>query len=769
MKRTIAALLTLFVFGMLTACGGGDSGGAGGTNKVVTMFGIPFKGVVEGPLTTARLSKPCGGVFIGTNLYATDENTHTIVKVDTVTGVATILAGGKRGFADGNGIHAEFNVPLGITTDGTFLYVADHYNDSIRRIDPATGEVTTLAGTGGSTGYIDGGAVTAQFYRPYGITTDGTALYVTDSENNAIRKVAIADGTTTTLAGGDNYLSTNGFQDGSGGAAGAARFKRPYGITTDGAALYVADVLNNAIRKVDIVTGDTLTLAGGVYASGNSPMAGYAWASGFVDGAGWTQPADNATPPSGNVAQFSWPYGITTYGTALYVMDRNNSAIRKVDIATGATTTLAGGDNYVGTAGYADGSGGAAGTARFNYAMGITTDGAALYVFDRDNSAIRQVSFTNGNTTTLLGGPYPTAENDGSGWSSQGGYWLPGTAVFDPVNWPLAGITHIGSKLYVVDSCAIKEIDTVAKQVTTIVGTNATCGFVDGAGLGGASTAQFNFAVGITTDDTFLYVADSGNNAVRKIDPATGTVTTLAGGANYAGTAGFVDGSGGAAGTARFYDLSGIAMLGTSLYVTDSRNNAIRQVNSTTGATTTLAGGNNYAGTNGFVDGSGGAAGTARFNRPYGIASHGTALFIADQANLAIRRVDSTTGATTTLAGGAPGFVDGTGGAAGTARFSRPWGLTTDGTNLYVTDLPNNAIRAIAIADGATTTLVGGTVSGGVNQASEGSMDGTLWHYPGGVATPGTAVFQGPYMIHFAAGSLWVTDGDDLTLRKIYF
>jgi len=158
--------------------------------------------------------------------------------------VVTTLAGTvDNGSANGTGTSASFNYPYGITTDGTNLYVADSGNHLIRKIVISTGAVTTLAGTG-SSGSANGTGTSASFYHPYGITTDGTNLYVADSSNHLIRKIVISTGAVTTVAGTGSSGSANG-------TGTSASFYYPRGITTDGTNLYVADKGNHLIRKIE--------------------------------------------------------------------------------------------------------------------------------------------------------------------------------------------------------------------------------------------------------------------------------------------------------------------------------------------------------------------------------------------------------------------------------------------------------------------------------------------------------------------------------------
>ena len=279
--------------------------------------------------------------------------------VSTIAGTA-----GAPGSADGTGAAARFNLPDSITTDGANLYVADTNNSTIRKIVISTGAVTTLAGTAGAPGPTDGTGAAARFNGPYGITTDGTNLYVADTNNSTIRKIVISTGAVTTLAG---TAGASGSTDGTGAAA---RFKNPYGITTDRTNLYVADTYNNTIRTIVISTGAVTTLAGMALARGS---------------------ADGTSSATGSTARFFFPEGITTDGTNLYVADTYNHTIRKIVISTGTVTTLAG---TAGAPGSTDGTGAAA---RFKNPYGITTDvgittnGYNLYVADTNNSTIRKI------------------------------------------------------------------------------------------------------------------------------------------------------------------------------------------------------------------------------------------------------------------------------------------------------------------------------------------------------------------------------------------
>ena len=256
----------------------------------------------------------------GSNLYVTEPTSYKIHKVVISTGEVTTLAGsGGFNSVDGTGTAASFNYPIGITTDGTNLYVADTYGNKIRKIVIASGVVTTLAGSG-AMGGADGIGTAATFSYPRGITTDGINLYVADSNNGKIRKISLSTNVVSTLSTG----TLNGLT---------------VGITTDGTNLYIADGCK--ISHVVIATGVTSTFAG--------------------------TNSCTTTDGTGTAAGFGNTQGITTDGTNLYVTD--GSLIRKILIASKQVTTMTG-----------SADGGAVGNLNFSGSSGIVSDGSSLYV-----------------------------------------------------------------------------------------------------------------------------------------------------------------------------------------------------------------------------------------------------------------------------------------------------------------------------------------------------------------------------------------------------
>ncbi|MEA2345472.1 MAG: hypothetical protein QOF63_3641 [Thermoanaerobaculia bacterium] len=190
------------------------------------------------------------------NVYVADSYNHAIRKI-TPAGAVTTLAGlaGTGGSADGTGSAARFYYPEGVTTDSSGnVYVADFYNHTIRKITPA-GAVTTLAGLAGSLGSADGTGSAARFGLPYGVATDSSGnVYVADSYNNTIRKITPV-GAVTTLAG---LAGNSGSADGPGSAA---RFRNPGGIAINSSGnVYVADSLNFTIRIGTTTLADVATI-----------------------------------------------------------------------------------------------------------------------------------------------------------------------------------------------------------------------------------------------------------------------------------------------------------------------------------------------------------------------------------------------------------------------------------------------------------------------------------------------------------------------------
>lgn len=344
LNQSIKTGTAIAVLAVLAACAGDPAL----DKTVVPNETVIVSTLIDGDQGNTALFGELSGIAVDTagNLYVADEHNDRIHKITPEKKIST-HAGGKAGFADGQGGAAQFYQPTGIAIDAAGnLYVADKFNHSIRKVTPS-GEVSTLAG--GREGFADGLRNAAQFNRPSGITIDAAGnLYVVDRNNHSIRKVT-QQGEVSTLAGGEQ-----GFADGQGSTA---QFAYPFDITIDTVGnLYVADSVNHRVRRVT-PKGEVSTLAGGE--------------EGFADG-------------RGSAAQFRIPFGIVS-GVAgnLYVADRLNHRIRKVTL-NGEVSTLAGSE-----AGFVDGQGS---SAQFDRPSCIAIDKAGnLYVADTDNHSIRKI------------------------------------------------------------------------------------------------------------------------------------------------------------------------------------------------------------------------------------------------------------------------------------------------------------------------------------------------------------------------------------------
>jgi len=628
---------------------------------------------------------------------------HLSTKVSTLAGNP-----GKAGATDGGTADAaKFNRPHGITSDGINLYVADTENNQIRKIVIATGMVSTLAG-GRSVEGADGKGTEASFCSPTGITNDGINLYVADNCNHRIRKIVIATGLVTTLAGShatsaDDTLGSKYVPGSDDGEGKAATFNFPYGIVSDGHTLFVTE--RTKIRKIDIATGRVATLAG----SGSS---------GNGDGVG-------------AAAAFNQPTGITIEGNNVYVADSGNNAVRSIDITTGAVSTLAG----AGSKGLADGKGTAA---SFSNPKDIAVKKGNLYVVDSGNNSVRTINIATGMVATLAG---KSGSLDGAG-----------TEAF--FNSP-SGIVVEGENLYVADTDnhKIRKIEMGTGVVSTLAGSGeSTLAEYGGDYVGGdvitdgiGTKGLFNEPAGITTDGKNLYLADSWNHKIRRIQIANGVVTTIAG----SGAPGFKEGKGAEASFGRPF---GITTDGVNLYVADTFNNTIRKIKIETGVVTTLAG-------NGSVGARNGAGAAATFRMPFGITTDGKNLYVADTGNDKIRKIVIATGAVSTLAGsGTIGAVDGKGEAA---SFNGPEGIITDGGNLYVADTHNHAIRKIEIPTGLVSTLA----SRKSDDASDADERKARLNYPRGITTDGVNLYVSNSLrsnilkIHISSGHVEVLAG----------
>jgi thiol-disulfide isomerase/thioredoxin len=285
--------------------------------KFIEAIGSGAEGKTDGPFARATFNRPQGTCLLGGKLYVADTESHAIREVDLESkAVATVAGTGAQsharrgGPASQTGLNSPWDlVPL----NGHTLAIAMAGPHQIWTLDLKAHAVAILAGTGDEN-VADGPGHSAAFAQPSGLATDGTHLYVADSEGSAIR--AIASGSphrVTTVAGTHDLprgasLFAFGDVDGPGTRA---RLQHCLGLAYGDGRLYVADSYNNKVKVYDPKTGSVLTLAGN------------------------GRPGASDDPP-----QFYQPGGLSLIGSTLYVADTNNHAIRTVDVKTGRVRTL---------------------------------------------------------------------------------------------------------------------------------------------------------------------------------------------------------------------------------------------------------------------------------------------------------------------------------------------------------------------------------------------------------------------------------------------
>ena len=503
--------------------------------------------VFGGPATATSLGYPFRiAVDKNGNLFVASYANWHIMKID-VAGILTNIAGtGSYGYSGDGGpaTAATFSAPCGLALDSTDnVYFSDINAGRIRRVDAVTGIITTAVGTGLS-GYTgDGGPATAaEISDPEGLAFDAdNNLYIADLANNRVRMVN-PSGIISTFAGqnglfGEGYPAVN------------AELTFPLNLTTDAAGnVYLADIYNHRVRMINASTGKITTVAG-------------AGISGYED-------AFSGDGGAATLAHIYYPSAVAVDAAGnLYICDQDNQRIRKVS-SSGIISTIAGN----GTVGYA-GNGTSALTAEFHYPTGIAVDAAGnVYVCDNNNHRVRKIN-TSGTITTLAG-------NGVAGYNGDG---IPATMA--QLNYPADVAVDAMGNVYLSDqgNNRIRVIDT-----TGVINTIAGDGTPGNSGDGGpAIAAQLWIPQGIKIDNAGnIFIADNGNNTIRMVS-AAGIITTLAG----SGSRGF-SGDGGPAISATLNNPSGVAVdLMGNVYIADGGNNRVRKVNiSSLSVTVTKAG-----------------------------------------------------------------------------------------------------------------------------------------------------------------------------------
>ncbi len=649
--------------------------------------------------------------------------------------ITTVAGGGPNNVP---AFTAPLNGPQAVAADkfGNF-YIASPGANRVYKVN-VTGNLTVLAGNG-SAGFSGdlGPADQAQLYGPTCVAVEPNGIVlIADANNTRVRMVF--GGMIMTVAGNGNY----GYS-GEGGPASQASLGYVMGLATDPSGnIYVSDYTSNRVLKFTI-GGNISTVAG-------TGIAGYTGDGGPAISAELENPWGVAVDPDGNVfvsvIGTGWNFDViriitkadgnintfasnlptaplmTTGLVALGVKnvlsaDPWNYVIREV--------TPAGNTIVAGTFGQCcyGGDGGPATNAYLGGATGVAIDPSfqSILVADQGNNLIRQFTI-GGNIQTVAG-------NRTQSYGGDGGPAVQATlSAINYVNPQLqhVAIDHSGN-LYLSDTFnnVIRRVNPVSGLIDTVAGNYWNSGWYWGDGFL-ATDASLSAPSGMAFDPAGnLLFADTNNNVIRKVDATTSIITTIAGTA----TAGY-GGDGGPATDAMLFYPSGLAVdWAGNIFIADTVNQVIRRVDAATGLISTVAG-NGNAGYNG----DGQPATSAWLNWPQGVAVDTTGnIYIADTQNYIIRKVDAM-GTITTVAGiaGLPGW-GGDGSDATSAYLYMPADVLVDGAhNLFIADAGNHVIRQVTTA-GIIQTVVGNSsllgFSGDGGPATSAGLS-----LPGGIA-----------------------------------
>jgi sugar lactone lactonase YvrE len=693
-------------------------------NKISTVAGNSSTGSSPSgtPALSASLYFPSGLARNSSGtLYFSDSYNNRILKIEG--GNIVTVAGGGPCCLPGDGpdaTQAYISAPRGIAIDvaRNLLYIADVGNSRIRRVNLAASPprpIATVAGNGVAAYAGDGApAVLASLKNPWGValSPSGTALFIADTYNSRIRKVdldpdSLTNGFITTVAGS----SLAGF-GGDGGPATSANLNQPIGVAADSSGnIFIADTANSRVRKVDS-SGTITTVAGTTCATNEDPDAPLC------------PLGDGLSPTSASLLS---PFGVALDPSGnLLIADSFNARVRKV--ASGVITTIAGNGNCC-----LSGAGSQATVGDIEEPRDLALAGGNAYIAVEKSNVIWKVDST-GVATTAVGN-----EKACKLLSPRDGGFPTDANLCSPHD---VAATTDGSgnlaKLYIADTdrnvIRVANYTVSPPRISTVAGglydeTDPSQNKFDGD-CGQATLAHLWRPKGVAVDASrgVLYIADTNNNRIRRVNLATGVIGTV--GLNSCG----VPPSGGNApsletgnsvisggvpipvdqlGLGQLLAYPGnVAMDATNklLYVADTGHNRIWQLDPDTGAGSGIAGN----GTAGF-SGDGGNAWDARLWAPSGVTVvldkpnlGNNTLYIADTYNSRIRKVNleagtSTSGFISTVAGQNGAAFSGDGGPATSAHLWLPegvaagtgYGSATGVTDLFIADTYVHRVRRV--------------------------------------------------------------------------
>lgn len=633
-----------------------------------TITTIAGGGTGEGiPARFAPLSLPTALAVDGDgNIYVADTVHNKILKIDPAGNAHTFAGTGEGDFGGDGGpaVNAELLRPEGLAADGYGnLFVSDTGNHRARKVD-AAGIITTVAGLGVAAYAGDGlHASLASLSEPDGLAVapDGSLL-IADSGNHVVRRID-PSGTITTIAGiglpgaGPDHISAR-----------LSALNRPSSVlvTQDG-SIYIADTFNHRVRRINS-DGSIITVAGNL-----SP--------GFSGDGG---PAHQAS--------LRFPETLAMSSSGLLIGDSLNRRVRLVDSA-GVISTVAGN----GSKGLS-GDGGPALSAAISGVSGmVALDDGAFIFSDATNNRIRRVA-RDGIIDAFAGSGEATFVGDG----------LHATDV--PLLSPTDAVKLPNGDLLIVEAAGhrVRAVSAGTGVISTFAGSGVKGFNGDGGAASAARLASpSRLAVG---PDGSVYISDSNNNRVRRVD-LSGNITTVAGGGSFVSASVTATSASLLMPSGIDFDEDG------NLYIADAGRHRIVKVDPS-GWMTVIAGGSpGFAGDNG-------PATSARFQTPTGldVAPDGS-IYIADHFNHRIRRI-SPDGIITTVAGTGASCYYGEGGPATDACLSYPAGVVATGGGFLISDAGNHRIREVDEL-GIIRTIVGNGYygsSGDGKAASEAAL-----------------------------------------------
>lgn len=646
--------------------------------------------------TAVPLFGPHGVTLDQGTLLIVSRGDNLVRRVDLTSGAITTVAGnGGEGFGgDGRGaLFAALNNPAHLAVDSSRnIYIADTGNGRIRRVDAASGIITTFAGGGEpADGRGDGlPATEARLVAPFGLLLDRGFLYVSDGgfEANHIRRIDLASGIITTIAG----TGPGGFA-GDGGPAINAQLSEPRGIAADAAGnLYVAEIGNDRVRRIDFQSGIITTIAGGGSIEGDGVPATQARLT-YVSATAFDPAGNLLIAADGGIrrvhretqiittvaAGLILPFAIAVDANGvIYAPDLDRSVIERFMPGNPDGTIVAGGGTYRG-----DGLLATSAILRNPQGVAVGPDGS-FYIADQAHSIVRRVN-PEGVISTFAGSGGAYTEDHEGMPATEAAIGFPDDVAVNAAGNIVLIADHLNGRVWKVEGGIVTRF--------------AGGGFpADGVGDGGPARSAAIDPWGVSFDaQGNAYIADRSRNRIRKVSP-DGTITTVAGSGPADGEGGYTGDGGPATSALLRQPLKAVVAPNGILYISDAGNGVIRRV--VGGTISTWAGHPNDGET--LIDD---VLATEASLDPQRIAVDAQGnLFIADNAFHRVRRVDAATQIITTVAGSSTWYLDpgfsGDNGPARDAKLNLQYetsGVAVDSRgNVLVSDTLNNRVRMIS-------------------------------------------------------------------------